>query len=210
MEKEMLPQEPKHEPSPSVEKDKKVTIESVMVVLLIILLATCGAVAYWHRDQAAKKQQKQQAAAIVALQAQLADHVDMAADTVADTPTPVVTTDKTENIIAAIKSDNTAALEGYMAPKVHVIIAATEGIGDRTPAQAIGDLNYIKDATDPWNFAPPSSTLDRYRAGDYAQFFPVGAIVGKSADDRVVSFTFDSDGKINGIFMSSKESLLIP
>lgn len=94
-----------------------------------------------------------------------------------------------------------------MASIIKVIIAAAEGIGDRTPTQAISDLKYVENATDPWDFDLPVATLTAYATGDYTQYFPDGALVGKSADNRVISFTFNSSGKISGIFMSAADIL---
>jgi hypothetical protein len=114
-----------------------------------------------------------------------------------------------ENIQASITSGNTAALEGYMASNVNVILAATEGIGNQTPAQAVADItNYISDATSPWDFSLPASVLSSYGKGEYGQYFPNIDVVGKSANDKVISFMFDCNGKINQVFMAASESLL--
>jgi uncharacterized protein HemX len=113
-----------------------------------------------------------------------------------------------DNIKASITSKNTAALEGYMAASVNVILAASEAYGPQTPAQAVKDVDYVSGGTEPWNFALPAATLAQYQAGDYKQYFPASALVGKSANDYVISFQFDSAGKINGIFMTNTASVL--
>ena len=95
-----------------------------------------------------------------------------------------------------------------MASTIKVIIAASEGIGDRTPVQAINDLKYLDSATDPWDFALNATTLSKYQSGDYKDYFKSTSIVGKSANNYVISFNFDSSGKINGIFMSVNSDLL--
>ena len=64
-------------------------------------------------------------------------------------PVPTVSASLAENIVAAIDTMNTAALEGYMATSVNVVYAATEFGGPRTPAQAVGDLDYLSSA-DPY------------------------------------------------------------
>jgi hypothetical protein len=113
-----------------------------------------------------------------------------------------------DNVEASITSGNTAALEGYMASTVNVIIAASEGIGSRTPAQAVGDItSYISSATDPWSFALPAATLSGWASGSYSQYFPSGAVVGKSANNMVISFSFTS-GKISTVFMAKDATLL--
>ena len=113
-----------------------------------------------------------------------------------------------ENIEAAISSGNTAALEGRMADSVSVIIAASEGVGARTPTEAIGDIDYVIDLDATWDFALSAATLTDYADGDYAQYFPEGAFVGKSSEDKVISFIFDGDAKIKTVFMSVSSDLL--
>lgn len=113
-----------------------------------------------------------------------------------------------ENIESAITSGNTAALEGYMAPSVNVIIAASEGMGARTPAEAVTDLKYISKATDPWHFNVDNNTLAKFAKGDYKEYFNSTTLVGISANNMVIAFNFDSNGKINGIFMASNSTLL--
>src|SRR3989304_1837308 len=80
-----------------------------------------------------------------------------------------------DNIEAAVKSGNYAALEQYMASKVTIIIAASEGLGERTVTQAIEDLKYINSGTDPWDCDLPADTIDKYQTGDYKQYFPDGS-----------------------------------
>lgn len=114
-----------------------------------------------------------------------------------------------ENVEAAISSGNTAALESYMGSSVKVILAASEGIGDRTPAQAVGDLAYLNDATAPWDFDLPAATITDWQSGDYASYFPETLrIIGRSADGYVVVFKFNSSGKITDIFMAINDDLL--
>jgi len=186
--------------------------KTLMLALLILVLIAAGAGAYWWRDKEAKAQAKKQTEEIAQVKRQLHEakaemevaEIDEGERNAEDSPAAA----NEENIKDSIKSGNTAALEGYMASTVRVIIAASEGVGNRTPTQAINDLKYLDSATDPWNFALSTDTLNEYANGDYAQYFPLGAVVGKSADDKVVSFTFNSSGKINGIFMAVNADLL--
>ena len=129
-------------------------------------------------------------------------------DTTDKTATTLPTEAVRQSIKESITSGNTAALEGYMASTVRVIVAASEGIGDRTPTQAISDLKYIDAATTPWNFALDGTTLAKYGSGDYKAYFSSNSIVGKSANNFVISFNFNSAGKINGIFMTNSADLL--
>lgn len=114
-----------------------------------------------------------------------------------------------ENVQAAVSSQNYAALESTMASTVKVIIAASEGVGDRTPVQAVKDLEYLNSATLPWDFDLPSATITDWQSGDYAAYFPEDSrIIGRAAGGQVVAFTFNASGKITTIFMSVSDELL--
>lgn len=199
--------------SPNSKKPKRSSLKAALLTMLIIAIAGGGAVACWMRDQQAKKDLGSKDSEIALLNSRLNEGENTdgeEADTDATSDDPKTVDEVHENIAAAISSGNTSALAGYMASSVRVIIAASGGVGDRTPAQAISDLAYLDDATDPWDFALSADTLNDYANGDYAQYFPRGAVVGKSADDRVVSFTFDANGDINGVFMAVDAELLLP
>jgi Tfp pilus assembly major pilin PilA len=200
------------QPAQKIKKDRK----NMMWPLIAVLLLLAGLGAYYYRDNQAKNQHKTDTATITKLQADLktANAKTAAAETTTTTtPTEsetatVPTAAVKENVIASIKSGNTAALEGYMASTVSVIIAASEGVGNRTPAQAVSDLAYLDGGTDPWDFSLAAATLTGYQTGDYATYFKSNSVVGKSANGYVVSFNFDTAGKINGVFMSVSDDLL--
>jgi hypothetical protein len=113
-----------------------------------------------------------------------------------------------ENIAAAISSRNTAALEGYMASSVKVVFAASEKGGLETPTLAVADLDYLSSATAPWNFSLSAGVLNVWKAGSYAQYFSATSYAGESANKYVVSFDFNSCGKINQEFVSGSSDLL--
>lgn len=165
----------------------------LMVLVMLVLLAGAGYGGYYWRDRSAKKDNTSNKTKIDALEKKVTDlEADSAKtdsststdETVATSVSP--TAAQLENIQASITSGNTAALEGRMATSVTVIIAASEGMGARTAVQAIGDLDYVIDLTATWNFSLPAATLASYAAGDYAQYFPSGALVGKSSTGKVV------------------------
>lgn len=202
-------------------KNRKPVLKIIVIVLgIILLLLGSFYLGYWYRGINAKteldkanqqinelQQQKQEAEdAKNKLQTEL-DELK-ASKTTTTTNSNVPTAAVKANIEDSIKSGNTAALEGYMASTVKVIIAASEGIGNRTPAQAVGDLEYLESGTDPWNFSLPAATLAAWRSGPYKQYFPANAVVGKSANNYVVSFSFDNSGKINTVFMAVNADLL--
>lgn len=211
-------QEPVAEPKPqTVPKNKGIKSKVMMALTAIVLLIAGAAGGYMYRDKIAKDQAEKSQAEITSLQAKVTklekDVIDAQKSTsttssssTAQSKSPSASV--LENIQASITSGNTAALEGYMASSVKVILAASEGVGDRTPTQAIGDLKYLDSATAPWDFALPAATITKYQAGDYKQYFPTTALVGKSANNYVISFQFDSNAKISGIFMAANASLL--
>ncbi len=204
----------------TVKPAKKHGFKTILLILLIlILMAASAAGAYFYRDSVASDAQKKNDASILDLKktntdltAKLANEVakntlttDQAVSTVA-TPSAVTIA----NIKASITSKNTAALEGYMAPTVNVVIAASEGgSGVVTSTTAVTDITgFIVDATSPWDFGLTASVLSTYSKGGYKQYFPVNAVVGKSANKKVISFSFNSDAKISTVFLSANESLL--
>ncbi|MBP7820661.1 hypothetical protein KA025_00790 [Candidatus Saccharibacteria bacterium] len=189
---------------------KSRTLLWVVIVLLVISL---GVGAYLWRDNQAKTEQNKNLQAISELQKQLADvNKKLESQTGSGSTSKQTSTQPTAQALASIQSaittGNTAALEGYMANTVVVVIAASEGMGERTPAQAISDLNYLSNANGPWNFSLDATTITKYQNGEYKTYFKPNTLVGKSANGYVVAFNFDSAGKINGIFMAVNSSLL--
>lgn len=163
--------------------------------------------------QALQRTNTQLKADVSSLKAQLSDAKKAAQPstaTPAPPPTQKITIPQTtiDNIQAALNTMNTAALEGYMAPSVNVVFAASEKQGPRTPTQAVTDLDYLKNATAPWDFALPASVLSSYGKGSYGQYFGANTLVGKSANSYVVSFGFNSSTKITTIFVAAAENLL--
>lgn len=198
-------------------KDLIKKILAILLALLLLLAASYGG--YWYKGQQAKKESDEKQQQIDKLEEEkkkteeelAAEKSKKSSDSDSESSATKTKPSESdlENIEASITSGNTAALEGYMASKVNVIMAATECCGSRTPAQAIGDLQYIEAGTDPWNFSLPAATIASYQAGYYSSYFPADALVGKSANDYVVSFTFDSNGDIDGIFMAINADLLV-
>jgi hypothetical protein len=132
------------------------------------------------------------------------------------TPTPTPTTDaplppsadRVQHFAEAISSGNTAALEGDLAAPVNVILYGTECCGSVSPVDAINTLGNIEDdLTATWDFAPSAATLDGYRAGPYAEYFPVNAVVGISNTGHLVSFTLDPSGTVTTLFISGVTAL---
>ncbi|HSE29162.1 MAG TPA: hypothetical protein VLA77_01080 [Candidatus Saccharimonadales bacterium] len=191
-------------------KSSQKTLIGVLIGLLVVALLAIGWLVWqWtslnQQITNLKNQNSELQARILDLQQK---QVTATPSTPSDACDPTVTNDLQANIADAINSGNTAALEGYMADTVTVIIAASEGIGDRTPAQAVADLDYLNSATDPWEFEPDAATIAMWDAGFYTDYFDDNTYVGRSADGKVVVFDFDC-GKISEIFMVANEDLLL-
>lgn len=128
-------------------------------------------------------------------------------------PDPDDTTELRANIADAMNSGNTAALEGYLAPTVHITYAASENEGDVSDHGLI--IDNLTRATGPgvtWDFDLPASLIENYRnnpgaGGAYVDDFPEGAIVGKSSEDYVLSFAV-SGGTITRILFGDEYSLI--
>lgn len=203
-------------------KIKKVFLgmNTLIIVLVIVLMAFAGTMAFWWRDSLANdfetKQSKQITSlqeAIIELGNQLKDEKAKNSDSAdGDEECTAVAPSESaaENIKAAVNTGNTQPLEGYMAATVNVILAASEAYGPQTPTQAALDIsNFLPDPTNTtWNFDLSASVLSSYGSGGYGSYFPNIAIVGKSSDNKVISFSFDCNGKISTVFMASNENEL--
>ena len=201
------PSEPAHRSKP--------TLKLVLTIVILLLLLALGWVIWqwWlcsdHHKQA-DDEKKQLQIQIDGLKKELNEAKQSAGNSGSTTPCTAGTASQSlkENISAAITSKNTAALEGYMASAVTVVIAASEKGGTETPAQATQSVEYTHSGTAPWDFNLSAATVNGYKAGFYKQYFPEGAYVGKAANSQVVSFGFDCSNKINLIFMSASDDLL--
>jgi hypothetical protein len=213
-------------------ENQKATIKSknkpILKILLIglafvVVISASAYGGYWYKSKSAKQEistKNQQIIDLEAKKKELEDakakleqeNADYKATSSANNKQSTAKTlnesDK-ENIIDSIKSGNTAPLEGFMASKVTVILAASEGIGVRTPTQAVSDIKYIDAGKDPWNFDLPDATLSKWQKNKYyGKYFPESAVVGKSANDYVISFSINDDAKISTVFMSASSDLL--
>ena len=203
--------------TPGSKSAKKGHGKTIFVILLIILLVAAGVVAYWWRDKTATESINSQATSIDTLKAEIKTlDTELAEAKLANpvdcdlpcTPTAPSAT-AIENIQASITSGNTAALASYMATTVRVVLAASEGLGSVVSAEAASSVSdFISTATEPWDFALSASLLGQYVAGSYGPYFPSIAVVGASANHKLISFDFDCDGKISTVFMVSDQSIL--
>lgn len=197
-----------------VKKSKKINPMYLRLLALTVAGAAVLGVYFWQNNEISKVRDDYETQIsdlqdeISVLQKKLKSS-DPTKDSDKKVTKSTVSSEVKENVSAAISSKNTAALESYMADSVRVVLAASEGIGDRTPAQAVADLDYFNSATEPWDFDLPSATLADWRTGDYASYFPESlAVVGRSANGYVVVFKFNASEKITDIFMAVNDDIL--
>jgi hypothetical protein len=195
-----------------------------IIVIIILLIIGAGIGAYIWRDSSANASEKTLNAEIVSLKKSKLDLEQLLADAIAknalinntsDNSTCIAITPSEsviDNIKASIISGNLAALEGYMASSVNVILAETGEVEPFTPNQAVAAIaEFVSSDNETWeyDFSLTNEVLTTYRNGNYGKYFSTISIVGKNADNKVISFSFDCTGKINSVFMASSENLLI-
>lgn len=191
---------------------KRGLLKSVLLVVVIwVFFAAAGGAYVWRNNQANTELDGKNAE-ITNLQQSLKAAQDKLAAASSDSNTCTVkapTASVIESIKASIVSGNTEALGGYMASSVTLVLAASQQSASYTPALAVSNITaFDADATSPWDFALSASVLSSYGQGSYAQYFPGTAVVGKSANKKVISFSFDCNAKIKTVLMSASESSL--
>ncbi len=221
----------KHDDDAPVQEEKSVkvakkghAVQLVIVIFVVWSIITAGG-AYLLRDKAANDSEAQTKDQITSLQNQLKaankNEADLQSqiDELNGTSSSTTTTNgvapsssAASSIKASITSGNTAALEGYMASSVSVATATSNStsISTGTATAAVTSVtNFIANATLPWDFALTPSVLAPYQSStSHGKYFPTIAIVGKSANSKVISFSFDSAGKINTVFLANSDSSL--
>lgn len=193
--------------------------------VIVLTAGTAAGVYFWREkvaDDAAAKLNDQIASlqkTVKTLNSQVSGSTNSSGTTTTTTSSGTTTTGTTTtattstisdtaktNITLAVSTLNTQPLEGYMADSVNVILAATEAYGPQTASQATADVTTFLGTSNSitWDFDLSEATLNStYRTSGYSQYFPVGALVGKSSDNKVISFIFNSSSKISTIFMAS-------
>lgn len=128
----------------------------------------------------------------------------------APTPAASATSGSTKldesDIEAAIETGTYTDLYSALADPVHITIAASDFDADRTPDQAMTDLEYLTGSSG-WSWSLDTATLAAFAAGPYSAEFGPRAIVGESVQGWVV--VLDRTGRsITGILMSRSERAL--
>lgn len=203
--------------APVLKPEKKHTKLLLPIVLGLVIALLLGGLGYlWWQADALRKEKTAAETSKDELQAKVNELTAKLAEATKSTEkegTPptcdgTISDELQANIRDAIASGNTAALEGRMTNPISVVLAASDGIGPRTPAQAVADLAYLESGTDPWDFNLPAATLDAYRT-NYGTYIGASALAGRSANKLVVVFTFDDCAKIKTILMSASEDILL-
>lgn len=200
------------ESKPKDQEDKGHNLAIWYLIAIIVLLIAAGVGAYWWRDSQAKQAQQESQQKIEELEQEVKELKEAQAAKKETEPAAEESAGPTaadlENIQAAVESGDYAALESYMASQVTVILAASECCEGNTPAEAVANMAYADNGTAPWDWNVPEATIDGYRAGFYVDYFPEGVLVGKAANDFIISFSFNNDGDISTIFMAMNEDIL--
>ena len=116
--------------------------------------------------------------------------------------------DVSEQIIAAITSKNTQALEGYMEDTVQVRLEASGCCGPISKAEAVSQLSYL-DLAVGWDFDPANQILIDLAAA-VPDYYGNGWIVGAASNEYLVSFKLNDQGKIEAYNLAATYKLLIP
>jgi hypothetical protein len=126
-------------------------------------------------------------------------------ETFAPPPAPLVEEDVTEKIAAEVNAGTYENLALAMTNPVTVIVYASECCGERSPAQAVIDMQYLSDEV-PYNFDQRQETIAILMAADPGHF--AGTFVGLSeTGDKGVAFTVGDDNLIHTIFIFPSSDL---
>ncbi len=117
-----------------------------------------------------------------------------------------------ETYLAALNSGNTAvfAQGGYFSDPILVVAAASGLNEEMSPVDAVNELAPLLslELPEPWSEAS-AADIETYRSGDYAEYFPDGAIIVKSTQNHVISF-IGSDHTVTTLFFAMVTDSLLP
>lgn len=116
--------------------------------------------------------------------------------------------DVSEQIITAITSKNTQALEGYMANTVQVRLEASGCCGPISKSEALSQLSYLDPAIG-WSFDPSNQILIDLAAA-VPDYYGSDWIVGVASNEYLASFKLNDQNKIEAYNLAVTYKLLIP
>jgi hypothetical protein len=171
------------------------------IVSILILVAVVGGAYYFGTQKSTPGPQE---ASITP------SATDKSPSTIAPSPTPQAEpeVDVSEQIVAAMTSKNTQALEGYMADTVQVRLEASGCCGPITKAEAVSQLSYLDPAVG-WNFDPTNPILINL-ATAVPDYYGSGWIVGVASNEYLVSFKLNNQNKIEAYNLAATYTLLLP
>ncbi len=179
------------------------------IVLAVLLLGGLGYGSWWYYQQQSELKRQSEARILelerenAALQAQILNVEPVEEETSDQAASEAVLA----SIRGAIDTNNHAALEGYMNNPVTIILAASEGLGEVSPVEAVEAMAYLAGGEGPWDFALSADEITQYQSGDYSEYFTQSSYVGRSVNNYVVVFDF-ADGAIASVFMTNDAGLL--
>jgi len=132
--------------------------------------------------------------------------------TTAPTATPKLISDNkeaaVESIKAAVAVKDYAALESYMAPQVSVTLYASECCGVLSKSEAGQQMAYLSNGTPPWDFSEVNTIIQKLILADPVNF--KDRIIGVASNDLTVSFSLNSENRIDKIFIVVDYKLIAP
>ncbi len=175
------------------------------ITLVVVLLALVGG-AYYFGTQKPSPRPKQGLLVIPTSEPEVKKVMP------AKAPSPIPKEEPSNNvgeqIIAAIKSKNTQAFEGYTANMVSVRLEASSCCGLITKAEAIAQLSYLDPAVG-WNFDPANPILVNLAAAA-PTYYGSGWTVGVASNEYLFSFKLNSENKMDAYNISATYKLLTP
>ena len=184
--------------------------KKINIFLLILLLIAVSVFTYWLTDISNDDIESRLNNEIKSLQSKVDSlNKELNDKSKANQPQDAVlpSEDALNKIKASISTGNTQPLEGYMASTVNVVLAASEGLGDRTATQASSDVTDFIDGAGTWDFSLGALTISSYSKSSYGRYFPDNAVVGKSSGGKVISLSFNEDAKIDQVFMANEPDI---
>jgi len=171
------------------------------IVSVLILIAVGGGIYFFGIKKSIPSQQEASTTPLV---------TDKSSPTATPSPTPQAKPkiNVSEQIIAAMTSKNTQALEGYMADTVQVRLEASGCCGPITRAEAMSQLSYLDPAVG-WNFDPTNPILVNL-ATVVPDFYGSDWIVGVASNEYLVSFKLNNQNKIEAYNLAATYKLLTP
>ena len=116
-----------------------------------------------------------------------------------------------QHIKTIINSGNLSILPSYIASNASIFDVESGSVSTYNPtsaAERIARFTYNNSSYWDYNFNLSEDVLSLYRLGEFGKYFPTTALVGRSGDNRVLSFAFDCNNKISVVLLVRNDSLI--